>query len=266
VVFDSGTGDTNNQYADEFVAAPGTASEAEALVNPFEQLLLRTTLGLGLFQSGTPAGGATNQMVAAVNAELDLRRERITYALTHLPDYAGRETPHFVFAHIYSPHIPFLYGPAATPLTYQPEMNFYWYQPPPEDYVAYYTYQIDYLNQVVLEAIDGILAQARGPLVIVVQGDHGDDKYLDWDAPDARGIEVRSAILNAVYYSDGDYASLYPTLTPVNTYRLVFNHWFQTQFPRLADRVYVHPHPLETPPNVIPEFQDGCAAFQICLP
>jgi hypothetical protein len=268
IVFDSGTGDTNNQYADRFLSVVENEPEDRPGLNAFEQLLVRTTLGLGLMSGDADAegGAAGNRIVDVVNQELDLRRSRITFALTHLPDYAAQEGPQFVFAHVYSPHIPFLYGPDGAELTYQAGMNFYWYEPPPENYIEYYTYQIDYLNRAVLESIDAILSRSHGPVVIILQGDHGDDHYVDWIAPDARGVNARTAILNAIYFSDGNYTELYPSITPVNTYRAVFNHWFGTRFAFLEDKVYAHPHPLKTPPGAIPKFLEGCAEFGICQP
>jgi hypothetical protein len=49
VVFDSGTGDTNNQYADHFLSPHKV--EPEEGVNAFEQLLLRTTVGSTLLKA-----------------------------------------------------------------------------------------------------------------------------------------------------------------------------------------------------------------------
>ena len=44
-------------------------------------------------------------------SQYDLHRERILYALEHLPDAARLKHPVFVFAHILSPHPPFVFGP-----------------------------------------------------------------------------------------------------------------------------------------------------------
>jgi hypothetical protein len=267
VVFDSGTGDSNYQYADEFVSSPSIQA-ARPPVNSFEQLLLQTTLGLVFFRGGSGGNGEVQADVfkASVNRELDVRRERIRYALAHVPDYTPQEGPFFVFAHIYLPHFPFLYGKGGTELQYHENTALYWYEVEPEQYVEYYGYQLDYLNQAVLRTIDAIQAGSARPFVIILQGDHGDEHYLDWDAPTTLGVNVRSAILNAIYYSDGSYGTLYPTMTPVNTFRVTFNHWFGTQYPLLADKTYFHKHPVSTPITEIPDFIESCARFGICLP
>jgi len=256
VVFDSGTGDSNFQYADIFLSSPSIQSSAP-LVNAFELLLLRTTYALVLFPSGDRGEGGENNaglLASSVNRELDIRRERIRYAVDHVPDFAAQDGPHFVFSHIYLPHFPFLYGPGGEELSYRENPNLYWYQADPEQYIEDYGYQLDYLNRAILGMIDAIQADPKRPLVIVVQSDHGDEYYLDWKAPTDLGIQIRSAILNAVYFSDGSYETLYPAMTPVNSFRIILNHWFGTQYPLLPDKTYSHPHPVDTPYYVIPEF------------
>jgi hypothetical protein len=269
VVFDSGTGDSNNQYADVFMTSLPVDAEAESLINPFEALLMRTTVGLILVKSeihGSPAEQSGMILADTVNHELDVRRGRIYYALNHIPDFARQEGRHFVFSHIYAPHIPFLWGPDGEELNYRENMNFYWYQPAPEDYPEQYINQVKFLNQAVLNTIDQILTESHSPVVIIIQSDHGDDRFIDWRAPTYQGIDVRSATLNAMYFSDGAYESLYPTMTTVNTFRLVFNHFFGTKYPLLSDNVYFHVHPLMTPPNVVPKFTDACQEFGVCIP
>lgn len=269
VVFDSGTGDSNNQYADLFLAAESSRPKRQSSINAFEQLLIRTTLGLPMVDKDSrpdDPGQPDNALNLAVDAEIARRRERIHYALTHLADFASSPGSHFIFAHIYLPHEPFLYGPGGEELKYQGETNLYWYEWPPADYVEYYGYQITYLDKAILSAIDAILAESDGPVIIVLQGDHGDGHYLDWNHPTTKGVNIRSTIFNAIYFSDHAYASFYPSMTPVNTFRLVFNHWYGTRFPVLGDRVFFHEHPVMTPLNESPKFMDACLQFAICLP
>lgn len=269
VVFDSGTGDTNDQEADLFLSPWETSSENSSGLNAFEPFFLRTTLALLLFQDQSAElqrGENTNLIRESVNRELSKRRERIQFTLNHLPDFSSQEQPHFIFAHIYLPHIPFLYGPRGEELTYHGDQSLYWYEVDPENYQEYYTYQIDYLNEAILEVIDEIQMNADRPQVIILQSDHGDEYFLDRENPTALGVQVRSAILNAVYFSDGSYGSFYPTMTPVNTFRLVFNHWLGTGYPLLEDKVFFHEHPLSTGIAEKPEFVDACPRFEICLP
>lgn len=269
IVFESGTGDTDKQYADEYVAPERTITAEKPLINTFEQLLIRTTMWILLLNQDPLTGNlepAGNAISASINRELDLRRERVKHALAHLPGYASNESNYFLFSHIYLPHYPFLFGPNGEELEYHQNSNLYWYETAHEDYIEYYTYQITYLNKLLLETIDRILEVSEKPVVIVLQSDHGDEYFLDWDAPTAQGVDIRSANLNAIYFSDGAYETLYPTLTQVNTFRLILNHWFGTSYPLLPDKVFVSTHPTSTAPSAKPKFIDGCPEFNICPP
>ena len=55
-------------------------------------------------------------------------------------------------------------------------------------------------------------------------------------------------------------------MTPVNTFRVVLNHWYGTQYPLLIDKVFFHEHPIDSGINEKPEFLDVCDHFNICLP
>ena len=83
-------------------------------IKPFEQWLLRMSMGLLLVERSNnqeDAQPASDVFANAVNNELDVRRDRIRFAFEHLHEYGSRNGPYFVFAYIYLPHFPFLYGP-----------------------------------------------------------------------------------------------------------------------------------------------------------
>lgn len=269
IVYDSGTGDSNNIYTDVYVSPEPQNKNEPNGNNSFESLLIRTAIGATSIQEQAPDSEGLNTNLAVIdniNRELEQRRTRITHAIDHLPDYASQEGRYFMFAHIYLPHKPFLYGPNGKALNYQKNMGLYWYEPNPENYIEQYIYQIEYENQVLLKSIDKILETTQKPVVIILQSDHGDDYFLDWYNPDSRGVDIRSSNLSAIYFSDGQYEDLYPTMTTVNTFRLVFNHWFGTQFPLLAEKVFFHKHIRTATPLTPPEFIDSCEHFDICIP
>jgi hypothetical protein len=227
VVFQSGTGDSDKQYADNFVISQEIQKLKQPSINSFEQFLLKTTMGRLFIPSGVEnenSDKTTNAFVSSVNRELSIRRERLNNAFEHLPDYAAESDNYFLFAHIYLPHIPFLYGPEGKPLEYQENLSAQWYEPAPSNYNEYYAYQIEYVNNTVLSTIDQILENTTKPVIIVLQADHGDGNHIDRNNLTSLGVDTRSAILNAIYFSDNDYSGLYPTLTPVNTFRVVFNN------------------------------------------
>jgi len=269
VVFDSGTGNTIDQFADQFLTPHPYSSARAPGFNPFELLLIRTSMARLLTGRGGDTGsdGPAGEIVReAVNQELALRRDRISYAFAHLPDFAAKPGAYFVFAHIYAPHIPFLYGPSGEALQYHGDPNVNWYVVQPDKYTEYYRYQLDYLNRAILGTIDTIQQTSTGPFVIVLQADHGDDFLLDWENPTARGVEARSAILNAIYFSDRSYEMLYPSISPVNTFRVVLDEWFATRYGLLRDKSFYHEHPAFTAYESKLRFYDSCTTFGICPP
>jgi hypothetical protein len=115
-----------------------------------------------------------------------------------------------------------------------------------------YLRQLQYLNDRLLGIVDGILAASPDePPIIVLQADEGPlpERYLrdEWnfkwtDATEAE-IEEKFGILNAIHLPGVDpiEAGLYPQITPVNTFRVIFNTFFGGDLPLLPDRVYAQP-------------------------
>jgi hypothetical protein len=92
---------------------------------------------------------------------------------------------------------------------------------------------VTYINRRMLEAVDTILSNSGTPPIIVIQGDHG---------PWLQTREKRFWILNAYYLPDRN-DELYPSISPVNTFRLVFNSYFGGQYEMLEDVSYFSPVP-----------------------
>jgi hypothetical protein len=93
--------------------------------------------------------------------------------------------------------------------------------------------------------VDTILAAygPDNPPVIVIQGDEGpyptrtQPHNFDWTTATDDEINEKMRILNAVY-APGCESQMHPALTPVNTFRIVLNHYFGTNLPLLPDRSY----------------------------
>jgi hypothetical protein len=157
------------------------------------------------------------------------RRQQILYSLDRLETITEIEGPKFVFAHIVAPHPPFVFGPDGefvprnTPLTLNDDV---------EDrdwnrYVPGYTGQVTFLNGKMLVALREILQKSEVPPIIIIQGDHGVTRL--------ESEKARLAILNAYHFGGGDHQSLYSTISPVNTFRVVLNTYFQGDFELLED-------------------------------
>ncbi len=94
-----------------------------------------------------------------------------------------------------------------------------------------------FLNSRVLPAIESILANSPTEPIIILQGDHG-----------ALGVsrEDHMKILNAYFLPDRDTDAIGEAISPVNSFRVVFNEYFGANLPLLDDRSYFSPidHPF----------------------
>ncbi len=61
---------------------------------------------------------------------------------------------------------------------------------------------------------------------------------MQWEHPTDLAIRERMSILNAYYFPGRESDLLYESITPVNTFRIVFNEYFDGQYPLLEDRNY----------------------------
>jgi len=89
-----------------------------------------------------------------------------------------------------------------------------------------YINQIQFANSQALAIVDQILANSKTPPIIIIQGDHG--------------LEVgeRNLILNAIYLPEAGRDDLYSSISPVNTFRVIFDNYFNADLPLLPDNSF----------------------------
>ncbi len=58
------------------------------------------------------------------------------------------------------------------------------------------------------------------------------------------------SILNAYYLPGFDQSKLYKSVSPVNSFRLVFNHYFGTKYPLLEDETFLYDTKLKAWDNI----------------
>jgi len=160
--------------------------------------------------------------------------------IQEIPHWQGN---YFVFLHLLSPHPPFIFGASGEridhnrPFTYGDGNNFMEIGSR-EDYIEGYIEQLQYINKLALNAVDNILAESSTPPIIIIQGDHGPGAYLDWQSLEESNLTERHAILNAYYLPGKGTDELYPSITPVNSFRLIFNAYFEGEYEMLEDRLF----------------------------
>ncbi len=193
-------------------------------LNNFEHRLVETTLA----------------SLVGFQLYADATRQAIHNSLERPAALHDPNTPRFIFIHVISPHPPFLFGPNGEELPFTGYVGdgstFFG---GPQNYIPLYTGQMTYLNRLVLTLVDQLQADPNYRPVIIIQGDHGPAAYLD--APGGPCVRERTSILNAYYLPDAAPAQLYDSITPVNTFRVVFNAYFGTQLDLLGDRTYLSP-------------------------
>lgn len=164
----------------------------------------------------------------------------IQESLGHLQEVPAAETPQFVFAHVLAPHPPFVFNEDGSLRENTKPFGLFdgsHYQGSQIDYVAGYRAQITYLNGELLKTIDVILARSRTPPIIVLQADHGPGSMLDWESSEHTNMNERLPILNALHLP-GNQRAVDPTLTPVNIFRTIFDHYLDTGYGVLENRSF----------------------------
>jgi hypothetical protein len=159
-------------------------------------------------------------------------RDRDMLVFNSMKHVANMQGPKFVYVHLILPHPPFVFGPNGEhtdPANFWNEQKAY----PADKFKLGYTNQLTFLNGKMLEVVDTIISESKTPPIIILQGDHG-----PWIQPRPQHF----FILNA-YYLPGHKTQLYPTISPVNSFRVVFNDYFGGKYEMLDDITYFSPVP-----------------------
>ena len=175
----------------------------------------------------------------------DLVRAHTLFELDRLEEAARRGGPTFVFAHLMLPHPPYVFREDGSMTTAEERRTV----PKRELYQD----QLRWTNERILDLVDRALDVPAGEEpVIILQADEGpyparfarDPERFDW-LEDATPEEIleKHGILNAMHLPgvDPEAAGVHDRMSPVNTFRVVFNEYFGADLPLLPDRVYLTP-------------------------
>jgi hypothetical protein len=214
------------------------------MIEPFEAMVVQSTLGL-LFLDWQiiqyfEVKDAIVDTVNAVNFPFQSFAARQLFTIDQLGNIKSIPGPKLVFAHILIPHPPRVFTPEgeiqADPGYYGGKLG----NPINAEYNRLgYTSEIQFLNRVMIEIADGILASSPSA-IIIIQGDtgvSGDNKY---------------EILNAIHAPSTVAQRLYPSITPVNTFRLILTEFFGADLELLPDISY------SPEGQVVPETSPAC--------
>jgi len=235
VSFESGKAFTDMDTAD--IVLP-----QKPVVDEFLVTLVRSTPLLGLLYVAKELDGERH--IPLPSTSYQAHRDRITYALEHLPTLTKQDSPLFVFAHILAPHPPFVFGPTGEAI--EPEREyyagdgsaFYEHGGTKEEYLHDYKGQVQFLNAKLRTMIEEILRRSSEPPIIILQADHGSRMKLDWNDLKSTDLRESFSIFSALHLPGVKVSSAYQNISPVNTFRLVFNAYFGTDLPILENKSY----------------------------
>ncbi len=187
-----------------------------------------------------------------VKSRYDSHRSRLLYIFDHLADMTKTESPVFVFAYIPVPHHPFVFGENGEPVKADEGFSVgdkgQFIAEGGDQYRESYKKQLIFVNKRMKEAIDRIISESPEPPIIIVQADHGPASMLDPDNQYNTDFKQRMPILNAYHLPGDGHQHLYDEITPVNTFRILFNHYFGANYELLKDEsyfsTYCHPYAL----------------------
>ncbi|MDP3792250.1 MAG: sulfatase-like hydrolase/transferase, partial [bacterium] len=210
----------------------------------FPMLLAQTTLLKPFFSGG--------KSFFAIDADAEMRK-RVSYAFDKLGNEIPRiEGPKFIFAHMPVPHPPFLFDADGHEISKdggdfnsRDIANF--------DDVGYaqaYLGQLEFISKKLDETVENILLNSKTPPIIIIQSDHGpfipEPKNPDYDYPTESTSDerLRASLKNfAAYYLPKKNKAVLPNdMSPVNTFRLIFDQYFGTSYGLLKNKSYYH-HP-----------------------
>ncbi|MGA9398790.1 MAG: hypothetical protein WBV22_11085 [Anaerolineaceae bacterium] len=220
-----------------------TDKAGNPLVNPFESMLIKSTAGIILLDLKSVQNNRLAQDVNYPYAAHIQSQKYILNKLEYIPQIRG---PKMIFVHIKIPHPPYVFGPTGELIENPPPFPETGYTIDPELIKKLYVDQVIYINSQILPLIDRIVAQSEVKPIILLQGDHG------FDPPN------RMEILSAYLVPDEVKSALYPAISPVNSFRLLFDNYFGGNYPLLPDVSYYSNYATPYEYTVIQDARPGC--------
>jgi hypothetical protein len=165
--------------------------------------------------------------------------KRVLYKFDRIAEIPKINEPTFVFAHMLIPHAPYVFNKNGKYLT-EEEAN---RRSETENYIG----QIIYLNKKLIVIIEKLLSESSMPPIIILQSDEGpypkkqtiQPKDFKLSKVSDKNLREKMRILNAYHLPGANRMLLYKNITPVNSFRIVFNLYFNTNMKLLPDESFI---------------------------
>lgn len=172
----------------------------------------------------------------------EMAYENVLYTFDNLAEIPDIKEPTYVFAHMLIPHHPYVFDREGNFQT----LNQANIKSEADNYID----QLIASNNMLMELIDELLLSSEVPPIIILQADEGPypggqgrwEGDYGWEEASAAELREKMGILNAYYLPSVDEDVLYSSITPVNSFRLVFNLYFGTGLELLPDNSYSRYH------------------------
>ena len=169
------------------------------------------------------------------------QQRRVDYQFEKVAGIRNDPAPTFTFMHVLLPHPPYVFDRNGGLVTEEEAAE----RTEEENYVD----QLIYTNERIKEMVRGLLAgpESEDPIVII-QSDEGPhparlrlpNAYFNWFRASEAELREKLLILNTYYLPGVGDDSLYPTISPINSFRVIFNEYFGADLPLEPDRVWVY--------------------------
>jgi hypothetical protein len=190
-------------------------------LNDFESQLIQTTWLqswlqlLGNFADQLPE----SFVVDAENAAYLEHYRQTLFILDELARVPHLPGPKFVYVHILVPHEPFVFDANGQ----------YHYRQTDIEFEEGYRNNVQFLNNQLTPILKELIANSAEAPIIIMQGDHG---------PNGSPPATLMPILNTYHFPAGGDTKLYPAISPINSFRLLFDHYLGTEYGLLNDLSY----------------------------
>jgi len=152
-------------------------------------------------------------------------------------DVKDIEGPKFVYSHLRVPHPPFVFNRNGVkdPQSISNKRC-------PDRCQEQYVDQVVFVNKKLKQVVHSLLSGKGDLPIIIIQSDHG-TRIVD-GGDFTKFHPSKFGILNAYYLPNGGSDLLYEAISPVNTFRVIFNRYFGADYELLDDRSYLTDPPF----------------------
>ncbi len=171
-----------------------------------------------------------------------LKRNSTLYQFEKLEQLAAEDPvrPRFVFAHLTIPHEPYVFDADGRTVTREEEAE----RSHTDNFLGQVAYTNERMSTIVQRLLDG---PDEDDPIVVIQADEGphplryrveEDRFVWPEASDAELLE-KFRILNAYHLPGVERPPVDEDITPVNSFRAIFETYFDADLDLLEDRAYV---------------------------